>query len=163
MRLACRSILTRLTISHLRGKKTPYFFEPLFFGVNLHCFVSANYLRVILDSQLMWRGHVEIKVKNAHNLLWVCRRFFGATKGLKPKVVHWLYIYHLAIHHLCISSLKVLTPDSQCHSWLCKIQRLPCLRITEATHITPASAMEAVTCLPPLDLVVQGKARSGTH
>jgi len=30
-------------------------------------------------------------------------------------------------------------------------------------HTTPVDTMEALTCLPPLDLVVQGEARSDAH
>jgi len=30
-------------------------------------------------------------------------------------------------------------------------------------HTTPTSVMQAVICLPPLDLVVKGKARSAVH
>jgi hypothetical protein len=36
--------------------------------------------------------HVNIKVKKAHNLFWACRRAYGATWDLKPKVVSWLYV-----------------------------------------------------------------------
>jgi hypothetical protein len=46
--------------------------------------------------------------------------------------------------------------------WLSRIQRLACLRITGAMRNTP-SALEVLTCLPPLDLVVQGEARSAEH
>ena len=35
---------------------------------------SVTYLGVILDSQLTWREHVDVKTRKAHNLLWVCRR-----------------------------------------------------------------------------------------
>jgi hypothetical protein len=41
--------------------------------------------------------------------------------------------------------------------------RLVCFGITGAKCITPTDTMEALTCLPPLDLVVQGKARSAVH
>jgi len=30
-------------------------------------------------------------------------------------------------------------------------------------HTTPMGTMETLTCLPPLDLVVQGEARSAAH
>jgi hypothetical protein len=50
--------------------------------------MSVKYLSVVLDSWLMWREHVDVKVRKAHNLLWACRRAFGVTWGLTP----WLYI-----------------------------------------------------------------------
>jgi len=47
---------------------------------------------------------------------------------------------------------------------LSKIQRLVSLGITGSMHIIPMGVMEETfTCLPPLDLVVQGEARSAAH
>jgi hypothetical protein len=43
-----------------------------------------------------------------------------------------------------------------------KNPEIACLRIMVATSTTP-SALEVLTCLPPLDLVVQGEARSAAH
>ena len=71
-----------------RKRKLPGFFAPHFFGVTLRCCVLVKYLKVVLDSWLTWREHVDIKVMKAHNLMWVCRRVCGATWGLRPKVVH---------------------------------------------------------------------------
>jgi len=48
----------------------------------------VKYLGVILDSWLTWREHVDVKVRKAHNLLWACRRAYGVTWGLGPRVVH---------------------------------------------------------------------------
>ena len=35
---------------------------------------------------------MDVKVTKVHNLFWACRRVNGATWGLRPKVVHWLYV-----------------------------------------------------------------------
>ena len=35
---------------------------------------------------------MDVKVRKANNLLWVCRRAYGVTWGLKPRVAHWLYV-----------------------------------------------------------------------
>jgi hypothetical protein len=50
-----------------RKRKLSGFFEPLFFGVTVHCSESVKYLGVIMDSQLTWWEHVNVKVKKAHN------------------------------------------------------------------------------------------------
>ena len=63
-----------------------------FWGVKLSLSGSVKCLEVILDSRWTWRGHVDVKMRKAHNLLWACRRACGARWGLKPKVVHWLYV-----------------------------------------------------------------------
>ena len=44
-----------------------------------------------------------------------------------------------------------------------RIQRLACLGITGAMCTTPMGAWEVLTCLPSLDLVVQGEVRSAAH
>jgi len=46
---------------------------------------------------------------------------------------------------------------------LCKIQRLACLGITRAMWTTPLRALEALICLPPLEIIVQGEARMTAH
>jgi hypothetical protein len=70
-----------------RKRKLPGFFEPHFFGVTLCHSMSAKYLRVVLDSQLTWREHVDITVRKAHNL------FLGLQEGLRcnvgPKTPKW--------------------------------------------------------------------------
>ena len=43
------------------------------------------------------------------------------------------------------------------------IQRLVWLQITGAIRTTPTGVTEAPTSLPPLDLVIQGEARSAAH
>jgi hypothetical protein len=54
--------------------------------------MSVKYLAVVLDYRLTWRKHVNVRVRELHNLLWDCRRAYGAKWGLRPKVVHWLYV-----------------------------------------------------------------------
>ena len=93
-------------------------------------------------------------------LLWSC----GATRGLTPKVVHWLYV-SIIRPSITFASL-VWWPGCQmanAKKRLRTVQRLACLGITGAMHTTPSSAMEALTCLPPLELVVQSEASSVAH
>ena len=75
-------------------------------------------------------------------------------------MVHWLYV---AIVRPSISFASLVWwPGCQTTSAkkrLSKVQRLAYLRI----RTTPTGAMEALTGLPPLDLVMQGEARSAAH
>jgi hypothetical protein len=48
--------------------------------------------RVVLDSRLTWREHVDVKVRKAYNLLWACRKAYGVTWGLRPRLACWLYV-----------------------------------------------------------------------
>jgi hypothetical protein len=151
-------------VAFTRKRKFPGFFEPQFFGVKLSLSGSVKYLGVILDSRLNWREHVEVKVRKAHNLLWACRRVCRARWGLRPKVVHWLYV---AIVQPTISFASLVWwPGCQMASpkkKLSRVQRLTCLGITGAIHTIPTSAMGALAGLPLLELVIQGEARSAAH
>jgi hypothetical protein len=46
---------------------------------------------------------------------------------------------------------------------LSKVQKLACLEITGAIRRTPTGAMEALTGLPPLDLVIQEEESPAAH
>jgi hypothetical protein len=151
-------------IAFTRKRKRLGLFEPQFFEAKLILLGSVKYLRVILDSRLTWREHVDVKTRKAHNLLWACRRVCGARWGLKPKVVHWLYI---TIVRSSISFASLVwwlgCQMASAKKRLSKVQRLACLGIMGAIRTTPIGAMEALTGLSLLDLVIQGEARSAAH
>jgi hypothetical protein len=115
----------------------------------------SKYLGVVLDSQLTWREHVDAKVRKGHILFWACRRAYHAKWGLRPTVVHWFYV-SIIRPSIMFASL-VWWPGCQTASAkkrLSRIQRLAHLGITGAMCTTPASVMEALTCLPTLELLV---------
>jgi hypothetical protein len=151
-------------VAFTRKRKLQEFSEPQFFGVKLCLSGSVKYLGVILDSQLTWREHIEVKVRKAHNLLWACKRACGARWGLRPKMVHWLYIT-IVQPTISFASL-VWWPGCQTASAKKKlsiIQRLASLGITGAIRMTRTGAMEVLVGLPPRDLVIQGEARLAAH
>jgi ribonuclease HI len=119
---------------------------------------------VILDSRLTWSKHVDAKVKKAQNLLWACRRACGGVWGLEPRVVRWLYVS--VIRPTVTFASLVWWPGCQSarvKKKLSSIQRLACLGITGAMRTTPTGAMEALLCLPLLELVVLSEASSAAH
>ena len=92
---------------------------------------------------------MDVKVRKAHNLLWACRRAY--VSNIRPSIT--------------FTSL-VLWPGCQmanAKKRLSRIQRLACLGIMGMIHITPTGAIEVLTGPPPLDLVIQGEARSLAH
>jgi hypothetical protein len=120
-----------------RRRKLPWFFEPHLFGTTLHRSMSVKCLVVILDSRLTWREYVDVKVRKAENLLWACRRAYGVMWGLRPRVVHWLYVSNFR-PSVTFASM-VWWPGCQTASAkkkLNRIQRLACLGIAGAMHIT---------------------------
>jgi hypothetical protein len=146
-------------VAFMRRRKLTGFFEPRFFGRILQHSGSVKYLGVILDSRLTWREHVDVRVRKAQNSLWACRRACSGTWGLGPRVVHWLYVS--VIRPFVTFASLVWWPGCQtarAKAKLSRIQRLACLGITGAVRNTPTCAMEALICLPPLELVVQSEA-----
>jgi hypothetical protein len=81
-----------------------------------------------------------------------------------PRVVRWLYV--AIVRPTVTFASLVWWPGCQTATAkrkLSKIQRFACLGITGAIRATPTGAMEALVGLPPLDLVIQGEARSAAH
>jgi hypothetical protein len=70
--------------------------------------------------------------------MWACRRAYGVMWGLRPGVVHWLYVS--IIRPTVTFASLVWSPGCQMASAkkkLSKIQRLACLGITGAMRTTP--------------------------
>jgi hypothetical protein len=147
-----------------RKRNFPAFTEPQLFGVKLSLLGLVKYLGVILNTQLTCREHGDVKMRKAHNLLWACRRACGVRWGLKPKVVHWLYV---AIVQLTTSFASLVwwsgCQTASAKKRISKVQTMACLGITRAIHMTPIGTMEALNGLLPLDLLIQGEARSAAH
>jgi len=145
-----------------RKRKLSGLFQPRLFGKVLQRLMSVKYLRVILDSRLTWREHVAVKVKKAHNSLCACTRVCGRAWGLGPRVVNWLYVS--VIRPSVTFASLVWWPGCQtdcAKNKLSKIQRLACLGITGAMCTNPTRALEALICLPPLEMIVQGRGKDG--
>jgi hypothetical protein len=100
-------------VAFTRKRKPQGFFEAQTFGVKLSLSGLVKHLVVILDSPLTWREHVVVETRKAHNLLWMCRRACRVRWGLKPKVVHWLYIAIVRVSiSFCIHSMVAWLSDS---------------------------------------------------
>jgi hypothetical protein len=84
--------------------------------------------------------------------------------ALRPRVVYWIHV-SIIRPSVTFASL-VWWPGYQMASAKKKLsqgQRVVCLDITGAMRTTPTNAVEALICLPLLELVVQNEARSAAH
>ena len=112
-----------------------------FFNNTLAASSQVKYLGVILDPKLDWKQHVEGKCKKALALLCQLRRVTGATWGMTPKTVLWLYtpVIRPYISYAAVvwwPRIKMKTVNNQ----LEHIQRLACLYTTGAMRTTPNSS-----------------------
>lgn len=132
---------------------------PKLKGTQLRLVNEVKYLGVVLDSKLGWGRHLESRVNKACMAFWQCRRAVGRSWGLSPKITLWLYTAVIR-PMLCYGSL-VWWPRTRQKVEMAHInhvQRLVCLAVTGVMKSTPTAALEAILCLPPLDIFVQGMA-----
>jgi len=74
-----------------RRQKIAQMKQITFYNQKLTCVKQVKYLRVILDSKLNWKTHVDAKCQKATAAFYQLRRTTGETWGYSPKIVHWLY------------------------------------------------------------------------
>ncbi len=119
----------------------------------------AKYLGIMIDAKLTYKDHVEMQVKKATAALVQTRRLVGKTWGLTPKMTKWIY-KTMIMPILTYGSLTwiggIQTKKSQMR--LGRLQRLACMLITSAYPSTPTAALEMLTGLLPLDLVLTREA-----
>ena len=88
--MACQLIPARP--GSLLSLEEETFFAPRPFGKTLQNSMSDKYPEMILNSRLTWKEHMDVKVKKVQNSMWACRKVCVVTWGLKPWVIHWLYV-----------------------------------------------------------------------
>ncbi|KAJ8946157.1 hypothetical protein NQ318_004408 [Aromia moschata] len=124
-----------------------------------HTKSSSKYLGVTIDSKLNWNEHIANRTKKATSPMWACRRAFGCTWGLRPRILQWMYT---AIVRPVITYGAIVwwpgTRTNKARKQLDKVQRLACLGITSAMRTAPSRAIEVLTGLPPLHLVIEHEA-----
>ena len=142
-----------------RRRKVEDFRRPRVKGTMLSLSTEVKYLGIVLDSKLDWRRNTEARVGKALTAFYSCRRMFGTRWGMRPGMVHWLYVAVI---------LPILTYG--CLVWwgtgatkrslqtLTRVQRLACVGVTGALRSTPTAGMEVALHLLPLDLHLRGLA-----
>jgi ribonuclease HI len=143
-----------------RKRKLPECEWPVLFGERLTPAEWVKYLGVIVDSKLNFKMHLEERVKKAMGIFWQCRRLFGRTWGLNPKLVHW--IYTCIVRPYVTYGAVLWWPTMQTASakaQLAKLQRLALLSITGARKSTPTAAIEVFLDIPPLHLFIESEVK----
>jgi hypothetical protein len=92
----------------------------------------------------------------------MCRSTLGKIRGLKPKVVYWIYtvavrpilIYTATVWWLIV---KLITSKAE----MSKLQRMACLGITGAMTTTLTAGIVALLEHPPLHLQLEAEVKAG--
>ena len=117
---------------------------------------DTKFLGMILDSQLRWNLQVEKTLAKATWKSIQCRKLLDRQWGLKPKVMHWLYI--AIIRPLISYGALAWAPkldEKNTVKKLSKLQRLACLMITNAQASTPTAGMETILSIRPLHIYLK--------
>ncbi|XP_074112183.1 uncharacterized protein LOC141535918 [Cotesia typhae] len=132
---------------------------PFLFNEQLRFTEEIRYLGVTVDKKLNWRSHISSQAQKATATFWVCRRMFGNTWGLKPRMVKWIYEAILVPQIIYASvvwwpALKRATNIKA----LNKVYRLAILGITGSMKKTPTLAMGALLNVRPPNLHAESAA-----
>src|ERR1700744_4753184 len=110
---------------------------------------------------MYWNMHISTKINKSIATLWQCRRTYGISWGLSPKMLHWIYSAIIR-PRLCYAAI-VWWPRCRLdyvQKQLNKIQRLALISITGAMKTAPTAALEAMMNMEPLHIHIEAKARS---
>jgi ribonuclease HI len=145
-----------------RRRKVEDFRRPSVGGTTLSLASEVKYLGIILDSKLDWRRNIEVRVGRALTAFYSCRRMFGARWGMRPGMVHWLYVAVILpiLTYGCLVWWRAGRTKSNLQT-LARVQRLACIGITGALRSTPTAGMEVILHLLPLDLHLKSVAAGG--
>ena len=110
---------------------------PVIKGTPIKLVNEVNYLGIILDSKLNWKANLDSRIKKATVSLWQCRKAYGQSWGLSPKVMYWIYTTIIRPVLLYGSFLwNHICNQKQIQNKLRKFQRPACMATTgEATFL----------------------------
>jgi hypothetical protein len=121
---------------------------------------EVKYLGVILDSKLNWKQHLQKIIRKVQTDFEVVSCMYGIKWGLRPNMVHWLYI-RVIRPSICHAALvwwpTVMQKTTKIQ--LGRIQRMACLVIIGTMKLTPTAAMEVLSNVTLLYLLIMAEAR----
>ncbi|XP_011313427.1 uncharacterized protein [Fopius arisanus] len=117
---------------------------------------EVKHLGVWLDRRLSWKKHITMQTNKVIMTYWACRRMFGNTWGLRPRIVKWIYTA-IMLPQLAYAAVVWWTAmNKACHrKTVDRTGRLAMLGITGVLRTTPTSALEALLFLQPPHLHIK--------
>ena len=123
---------------------------------------STKILGITIDSKLTWNEHISIITKKAKNTLMLCKKVIGATWGITPKTMKWIYtaIVRPRISYaaaIWINGTKTTNNQKQLEG----VQRLATKLISGGMPSTPKTALDKITNVTPILLWLEEEAIKG--
>ncbi|XP_063990376.1 uncharacterized protein LOC135169362 [Diachasmimorpha longicaudata] len=118
-----------------------------------------KYLGIWLDKKLSWKKDIAMQTNKVTMTYWACRRMFGRTWGLRPRMVKWIYTA-IMIPQLTYAAVVWRSAlNKACYrKAVDRVGRLAMLGITGALRTTPSSALEALLFMQPPHLIITAEA-----
>ena len=134
------------------------------FGIPLEYKTQVKYLGVNIDNMLNWGPHCSNRAARGMVALARCKRALGATWGLRPKVMLWLYtaVIRPAVEYGALVWVPASNVKSHM-SKLCRVQRAALVATAGVMQSTPTAALEALFGLLPIELRLQQVALQTMH
>lgn len=120
---------------------------------------EAKYLGIMLDSKLTWNSHLKYVTGKATTNLWTMKQLASNYYGLKPKMAKYLY-NQTVVPCITYGALVWWGKVNQNTAKLAlrKIQRMALIAITGAIRTTPTAALEMITGIKPLNVIIKERA-----
>lgn len=134
----------------------PQYTLPSLNGKQLELSDSAKYLGVILDPKLSWKLNIEHRVKKAQGAFYACKKTFGRTWGLNPKMVLWMYT--AVVRPVLTYGVSVWWPAIERDRRLSTVQRTACVGVTGALRTCPSAALSTMLNLLPIEQFAKNEA-----
>ncbi|XP_063975107.1 uncharacterized protein LOC135161459 [Diachasmimorpha longicaudata] len=144
---------------HFTSRRRAAVKAPSIYNTVQNFSTEVNYLGIWLDKKLSWKKHIAMQTNNVTMTYWACRRMFGSTWGLRPRMVKWIYTAIMTPQLTYAAAVWWSALNNACHrKAVDRVGRLAMLGITGALRTTPCSALEALVFMQPPHLIIREEA-----
>ena len=147
-----------------RWRKLVWWKDVTFRGIAIGPTEEVKHLRVILDAKRNWGRHMKRIRDKAYGLMWATKRACGATRGLSPRLMHWLYT--AVIRPIVLYGAVVWWGSNRlktARDMLTHVQRPAGRGTTSAMRPALNLALDTLLNWPPLYVMVQGAAAMASY
>ena len=123
---------------------------------------STKLLGITIDSKLNWNQHIKNITNKAKSTLMLCKRIVGATWGVTPKTMKWIFTAIIRPRLTYAAAIWIGgTKSIHNQKLLESAQRLATKLVTGCMPSTPKTALDKITNLTPITLWLEEEAIKG--